>query len=162
MPQLDPTWIISQVFWALIFFSLIFISMKVLILPKITSVMDARDNQIESDINIAKGLKQELEDAIKAYEKSLDQAYEKSGEILKQATIEMQDFVKKEEADFSSKMKSRTDEAKAKIENSKEKVLVEIETIAVELSGKILEKIVLEKFPEEVIRTQINKEMKEA
>ncbi len=162
MPQLDPTWIISQVFWALVCFGLTFLIMKSLILPKITSVMDERENQIEANVKIAKNLKKELEDAIVAYEKSLDGAYQKASEILKQTNKEIADFVKSQEHEFSDKMKKRTDEAKGKIESTKEKILVDVENIATELSSQILFKLTSENIAEDKVRSYISKEIKGA
>ncbi len=161
MPQLDPTWIISQIFWALICFGLMFLLMRTLIIPKITTIMDDRENQIEADIKIAKNLKQELEEAINAYESTLEQAYVKADEILKQNTKDINDYIKNEENEFSQKMKKRTDEAKLKIESAKEKVLVDVENIASNLVGDILQKITSETFSENVILDNIKKEMKE-
>lgn len=161
MPQLDPTWFVSQFFWLLVSFGLMFALMKVFVLPKVISILDERERQIETNLKMAENLKVELESAIAAYEKALGDAHGKVGEILKQTNREIQEFIKGEEAKFGQRMKQRTDEAKGRIETSKEKILTDIEAIATELAGKIVFTLISENVPEDVLRNHITKEMRD-
>ena len=50
MPQLDPTYWISQVFWLTIIFSSIYFLVAKMFIPKIKGNLDARENKIRKDI----------------------------------------------------------------------------------------------------------------
>ena len=52
MPQLDPTYWVSQVFWLTIIFSTIYFLIAKIFVPKIKANIDARENQIRKDIKI--------------------------------------------------------------------------------------------------------------
>ena len=57
MPQLDPTYWVSQVFWLTIIFSAIYFLIAKIFVPKIKGNIDARENQIRKDIDEANYLK---------------------------------------------------------------------------------------------------------
>ena len=59
MPQLDPEFWVSQIFWLLITFSILFIVLSKFILPKISSNLESRKSQILENIEIADKQKSE-------------------------------------------------------------------------------------------------------
>ena len=46
MPQLDPTYWVSQTFWLILVFSILYISIAKFYLPKIKKNLDDRENKI--------------------------------------------------------------------------------------------------------------------
>ena len=46
MPQLDPTYWASQAFWLILVFTILYISVSKLYLPKIKNNLDERENKI--------------------------------------------------------------------------------------------------------------------
>jgi F0F1-type ATP synthase, subunit b len=56
MPQLDPTYWASQVFWLTLIFSAIYFLIAKIFVPKIKGKYDARESQIRKDINEANSL----------------------------------------------------------------------------------------------------------
>ena len=61
MPQLDPTYWASQVFWLTIIFSAIYFLIAKIFVPKIKGNIDARESQIRKDIDEANSLKEEAD-----------------------------------------------------------------------------------------------------
>lgn len=47
MPQLDTTYFVSQIFWLVILFTLFYISIKFLVIPKLQAIIHARTNLTE-------------------------------------------------------------------------------------------------------------------
>ena len=74
MPQLDPTYWASQVFWLTIIFSAIYFLIAKIFVPKIKGNIDARESQIRKDINEANSLKEEADKKLKKYNKIIDEA----------------------------------------------------------------------------------------
>jgi len=69
MPQLNPEFWFSQIFWLIIAFGLLFIVLSKLILPKISENLEARKSQILENIEAAEKQRETSENKIKEYEK---------------------------------------------------------------------------------------------
>ena len=62
MPQLNPEFFLSQVFWLVITFSFLLIFLWRISLPRINSVLEKRENKINIDIKTAKEIQTEAEE----------------------------------------------------------------------------------------------------
>ena len=69
MPQLNPEFWISQVFWLILTFGTLFIVLSKFILPKISNNLEIRKSQILENIETADKQRKESENKIKEYEK---------------------------------------------------------------------------------------------
>ena len=58
MPQLDPTYWFSQIFWLIIIFSVLYFSIAKFFIPKIKKNLDDRENKIKDDLEDAKNFKE--------------------------------------------------------------------------------------------------------
>ena len=61
MPQFDPAFFASEVFWSLIAFGVLFLLLKRLVLPKVTAILDERTRLIQAEIDEAKRQRSEAE-----------------------------------------------------------------------------------------------------
>ena len=82
MPQLDPTYWASQVFWLTLIFSAIYFLIAKIFVPKIKGNIDARESQVRKDINEANSLKEEADKKLKEYNKIIDEAKLEAKKIL--------------------------------------------------------------------------------
>ena len=57
MPQLDPTYWASQAFWLILIFTLLYLALSNLFIPKIKDNIDNRENKIKDDLDEAQKLK---------------------------------------------------------------------------------------------------------
>ena len=62
MPQLNPEFYISQLFWLVLTFTFLFIFLWRISLPRISTVLEKRANKINDDIKIAKQYQAEAEE----------------------------------------------------------------------------------------------------
>ena len=69
MPQLNPEFWFSQIFWLIITFGFLFIVLSKLILQKISENLETRKSQILENISAAEKQREESENKIKEYEK---------------------------------------------------------------------------------------------
>ncbi len=69
MPQLNPEFWISQIFWLIITFGVLLIALSKLILPKISKNLERRKTQIIENIESAEKQREESEKKTKEYEK---------------------------------------------------------------------------------------------
>ena len=69
MPQLNPEFWVSQIFWLIITFGILYVVLSKLILPKISANLETRKSQILENIEAAEKQREESEQKIKEYEK---------------------------------------------------------------------------------------------
>ena len=65
MPQLNPEFWISQIFWLVLTFSILYLVLSKVILPKISKNLETRKSQILENIETADKQKEESENKIK-------------------------------------------------------------------------------------------------
>ena len=98
MPQLDPRWFASQLFWLVICFTVLYLLLSKLVLPSLLGVITLRKNAIDEDLLAAQKFKENAELARQTYEQTLansrinaqnllDEAGEMQKEHAKQASI---------------------------------------------------------------------------
>ncbi len=98
MPQLDPTWFASQLFWLVVCFSILYIVLSRCILPPLQGVIASRKGAIDGDLVAAQKFKEDAEAARLDYEKTLLQSREAAQKLLADAEINS-----KEKAQSASK-----------------------------------------------------------
>ena len=69
MPQLNPEFWISQTFWLVLTFGILYLVLSKLVLPKISDNLETRKSQILENIETAEKQREESEDKIKQFEK---------------------------------------------------------------------------------------------
>ena len=78
LPQLDPTWFASQIFWLLIVFGALYFIFSRSILPALSTTLENRHEHIQSDLDTAERLKEEAETVQSNYEAVLVDARAKA------------------------------------------------------------------------------------
>ncbi len=71
LPQLDPTWFPSQIFWLAIFFGLLYWLLSNALLPKVQGAIEQRRAKLRSDIDAAAKANEEARAAFEIYEATL-------------------------------------------------------------------------------------------
>ncbi|MEZ5932239.1 MAG: hypothetical protein R3F54_09850 [Alphaproteobacteria bacterium] len=69
MPQLEVSTYISQIFWLIVCFSVLYYLLSRKALPRVAEVLEARADRIRADLDEAQRLKKEAEDALARYER---------------------------------------------------------------------------------------------
>ena len=74
MPQLDPEFWISQIFWLIITFGILYVILSKFILPKISSNLELRKSQIQDNIEVAEKQREDSEVKLKEYEEIIQKS----------------------------------------------------------------------------------------
>jgi len=72
MPQLNPEFWASQIFWLILIFSSLYIIMWKIFLPKITDSIENRKSRIISDLNETEKLQENAEKKLREYNKIIE------------------------------------------------------------------------------------------
>jgi len=82
MPQLNPDYWISQIFWVMLIFGTLYVILWKVILPKINENLENRKSQILADLDEAQELKNQSEKKISEYNMILSKARQDAKKIL--------------------------------------------------------------------------------
>jgi len=141
MPQLDPTYWVSQAFWLILIFTLLYLVLSKMFIPKIKESIDDRENKIKDDLDEAQKLKSLAEVKLKNYEMTIENAKKEVLKIIFESknklTIEIQNKKKK----FDTEIEAEVKRAEKEIENLKNDSLIDISTISEEMTSKVIKMV---------------------
>ncbi len=129
MPQLNPEFWVSQIFWLILTFGFLFIVLSKFILPKISNNLELRKSQILENIETAEKQKIESENKIKEYETLINNSKNEARNYFNEAR-------KKIIQDIDKKREKIEDEINQEIKNA-EKEIVELKKGSPEKINKI-------------------------
>ena len=90
MPQLNPEFFVSQLFWLAVFFSILFIFLWRVSLPRIAVVLEKRQNKIDEDISSAKELQEQAQEIEKNINKKISKAKQETEDEIKNVITSLQ------------------------------------------------------------------------
>ena len=90
MPQLNPEFFVSQLFWLAVFFSILFIFLWRVSLPRIAVVLEKRQNKIDEDISSAKELQEQAQEIEKNINKKISKAKQETDDEIKKVIASLQ------------------------------------------------------------------------
>ena len=142
MPQLNPEFWVSQIFWLVLTFGLLYIILSKIILPKISNNLESRKSQILENIETAEKQREESEQKLKEFEKIiLDSKIEAKNyfnearqKILEDNTIKKNSLHK----DMDDEISATEQEKKNLKTASSEK----IKNIAIETSSELIKQLI--------------------
>ena len=142
MPQLDPEFWISQIFWLVLTFGLLYIILSKFILPGISKNLENRKSQIVENIETADKQRLESEKLNKEYERVILDSKLKAKSIINNAKKKLiNDINKKQELlqnEIDKEIKSAEKEIKMLIDESPAK----INKIAIDTSSDLLKQLI--------------------
>ncbi len=141
MPQLNPEFFASQLFWLVISFVFLFIFLWRISLPRIGTVLEKRENKINNDIKVAKQLQAEAEEIQLKIDKELLQARSEAEQLIKDSLAKFQDHTDNELAKLDKKLDIKIDESSKLIEKNKDQSIKQIHEQIYEITKLTLSKI---------------------
>ena len=142
MPQLNPEFWISQIFWLTLTFGILYIILSKLILPKISANLELRKSQIQENIEAAEKQRKESETKLKEYDEIILKSRLKANDIFKDSKEKViKDINIKKEA-LDKQIDEEIKKVEKEINQLKETSPEKINKIAIEISSDILKKLI--------------------
>ena len=116
MPQLNPEFFVSQLFWLAVFFSFLLIFLWRVSLPRISLVLEKRQRKIDENLSSAKMLKEQAQEIESNINNKISKAKQDADEKIKKAISSLQ-------SDVSTKLSTLDEELEIKISNSEKEIL---------------------------------------
>ena len=167
MPQLNPEFWISQIFWLIITFGILFIVLTKVILPKISDNLETRKSQILENIETADKQKEESQKKIDEYEKIILDSKLRAKSYFNDAREKILDDINKKRAALEKDLDEEISEVEKELSDLKQKSGEKINKIAAETSAELIKELIGEEVNSSSIaaivedQSKINRERKD-
>jgi len=158
VPQLNPEFYISQLFWLTISFAFLFIFLWRISLPRINSALEKRANKINEDIKIAKQYQAEAEEIQTNIDNQLTKTKLETIDLIKSANQNLQAHTAKELEKLDNSLNAKLEEASSIIEKNKANALNQINDQIFDITKLTLAKISSIRVSDNDIKDIIKKE----
>jgi len=142
MPQLNPEFWVSQIFWLTITFGILYVILSKLILPKISANLEIRKLQILDNIEAAEKQREESELKIAEYEKIIKNSKNEAKNYFKQSREKLLKDINFKKDALDKELNLEIQKAETEIQELKDKAPDKINKIAVETSGDLLQQLI--------------------
>ena len=142
MPQLNPEFWISQIFWLTLIFGALYVLLSKFILPKISNNLETRKSQIVENIESAEKQRKESDQKIKDYENIISEAKIEAKNIFNQAREKILKDINNKKESLKKEIDQEIKKAETEILELKNKSPEKINKIAIETSADLIKKIV--------------------
>ena len=148
MPQLNPEFWGAQVFWLILIFSVLYIAIWKIFLPRITENIENRKLRIVNDLSEAEKLKERAEKKLIEYNQIIEQAKKDARKILEENKKKLKTDIENKKQKFDKEIETELSAAEIEIKNLKKSSLNSINKIASEIVSEVIKKMT---------QTEINK-----
>ena len=140
MPQLNPEFWISQIFWLTLTFGVLYIILSKFILPKISANLELRKSQIQENVEAAEKQRGSSEIKLKEYD-----------DIILKSKLEAKNIFKDAREKVSKDINAKREVLDKQIDEEVKKVEEEINMLRIEAPAKI-NKIAIETSSELILK----------
>ena len=141
MPQLNPDYWVSQIFWVILIFGILYVILWRTILPKINENLENRKSQILTDLDDAQKFEDQSKEKLSEYNKILNQAKQEAKKILDGTRTKVNRDIENKKNQFNLEIKKEIEKAEKEIKTLQLSSIKNINKIAIETSSEIVRKI---------------------
>ena len=142
MPQLNPEFWISQIFWLTITFGILYVVLSKLILPKISANLEIRKSQILENIEAAEKQREESELKLQEYEKIVKNSKNDSKNYFNHAREKVLKNINLKKEALDKELNAEIQKVEDEIQEFRDKAPEKINKIAVETSADLLQQLI--------------------
>tara|TARA_B100000212_G_scaffold70498_1_gene49539 strand:- start:49 stop:624 length:576 start_codon:yes stop_codon:yes gene_type:complete len=155
MPQLDPKYWVSQAFWLILVFVILYISLSKFYLPKIKSNLDNRENKIKEDLENANKFKDQSEAKLKEYGLILDKAKKEVNKIHFDSKTALDKDIQSKKEVIEKEIEKEILKAQKEISELKKNSISSIQNISENITANIIENISGDKLNESSVKSAV-------
>ena len=142
MPQLNPEFWASQIFWLVLIFGSLYILLSKLILPKISNNLEARKSEIAENIEAAEKQRNESDQKLKDYEKIISQSKTEAKNLFSQARQKILSDINNKKESLEKEIDEEIKKAEKEILDLNKKSPEKINKIAIETTADLIKQII--------------------
>ena len=142
MPQLNPEFWVSQIFWLVITFGILYVVLSKLILPKISANLESRKSQISDNIEAADKQREESEKKLNEYDLIITKSKAEAKNIFNQAREKALKDINVKRDILDKQIEDEIKRVEDEINLLRKDAPVKINKIAIETSSELVKKLI--------------------
>ena len=142
MPQLNPEFWVSQIFWLTLTFGILYIVLSKLILPKISANLESRKSQIQENIEAAEKQRENSETKLKEYDEIILKSKLEAKNIFKDAREKTLKDINLKRETLDKQIDEEIKKAEKEIEILRKSAPEKINKIAIETSSELVKRLI--------------------
>ena len=142
MPQLNPEFWISQIFWLTLTFGVLYVILSKLILPKISANLELRKSQIQENIGAAENQRENSDLKLKEYDSIISKSKLDAKNIFKIAREKMLKDINSKREILEKQIDEEIKKVEQEINILKKGAPEKINRIAIETSSELVKKLI--------------------
>ena len=160
MPQLNPEFWASQVFWLILIFLSIYVLIAKIFIPKIKSNIDIRENKIRKDLEEAKTFREEAEKKNKTYNDLIEAAKLDVKKIISNSNRKLNDDMRAKKIKIQKDIEQEIIAAEKEIKKFKSSSFDKINLVAEDIVSDLIKNIFGEDLNKSSIKATVSQELK--
>ncbi|MFC4347497.1 F0F1 ATP synthase subunit B' [Kordiimonas lipolytica] len=141
LPQLNFATYEEQVVWLFLTFIVLFVIVSRLVLPRVTKVLEEREERIANDLDTAERLRKDADDVREAYEEASAKARKQAQDTILKAKEKIQADIAKAQAELEETLAAKAAEAEARISKAREEALAGVGDVASDVAADLVAKL---------------------
>lgn len=162
MPQLEVSTYVSQIFWLIVCFSLLYYLLSRKALPRVAETLEARADRIKADLDEAQRFRKEAEDAMTGYEAVMAEAHERAQGKIAEIQAKLQAEMADKQAKLEAKLAKQIVDAEARIAKACDEALKDLDDAALSTAQAAAERLSGIKVSKSDAQAALNAVLKEA
>jgi len=142
MPQLNPEFWASQIFWLILIFLFLYLIIWKIFLPRITYSIENRKSRAVNDLDEAQKLKENAEKKLNEYNKIIENSKREAKKIIENNNKKLERDIQNKKKKFNDEIEEELKIVEKEIKDLKESSISNISNIAAETSAEIIKKII--------------------
>jgi len=142
MPQLNPEFWVSQIFWLILTFGILYLVLSKIVLPKISENLETRKSQIVENIETAEKQRKESEDKIKQFEKIILESKIEAKNLFNEKRQKVLEDIAKKRSALEEDIDSEISAAEVEINKLRNTSGDKINKIAIETSSELIRQLI--------------------
>ena len=142
MPQLDPEFWFSQIFWLVITFGILFLVLSKIILPKISDNLETRKSQVLDNLELAEKQRNDSEAKLKEFDNIILKSKIEAKNLFNESRQKLLNDINKKKEKLDEEIDKELKIVEAEIEELKNKSPEKINKIAIETSTDLINQLI--------------------
>ena len=142
MPQLDPEFWFSQIFWLVVTFGILYLVLSKLILPKISDNLETRKSQVLENLELAEKQRNESEAKLKEFDNIILKSKIDAKNLFNESRKKLLDDIYYKRQKLDEEIDKEVKIVESEIEQLKKKSPEKINKIAIETSADLIKQLI--------------------
>ncbi len=162
LPQLDALTYPSQIFWLIVSFAVLYYLLSRRALPRVSEILEARQERIAADLDRAATLRAEAEEALRQHQTVLAEAHAKAAAAIKETQDRLVAEATQRQAAVDAELAKKLADAETSIKSAKESALAQVQDVATEVAQAAVERLAGLDVSRADVEAAVNQVLREA